>query len=64
MNIISCEGCGVVLDLGRINAPNMEDKDGNINNETASWRNSNYEPKIACPVCKTKIFYIDGNKAY
>jgi hypothetical protein len=64
MNFISCEDCGVILDLGRIEVPSMEGKNGEINDKTAGWRGRSYEPKITCPVCKAEIFYADGDKVY
>ena len=37
MNLISCENCGVVLDLSRIEKPDIEDEDGGVNRDVAAW---------------------------
>jgi len=65
MNIISCGNCGTVIDLSRIEEPNIENNDGDIILEQASWNgcSDGYKPAIKCPSCKTKIYYHNGDKA-
>ena len=51
MNLKSCERCGVVLDLSKMNFATTIDK------ETRSeWMGSNnFSPILPCPVCKADI---------
>jgi len=63
MNLISCENCGVVLDLSRIEKPDIVDEDGNINTEIAAWVARDYVPTIVCPCCRDRILYFNGRRA-
>ena len=55
MNLISCENCGVVLDLSRIEMPEIEDEDWVVNRD--------YVPTIMCPCCQSRILYSNGRMA-
>jgi len=63
MNLISCENCGVVLDLSRIEMPDIEDEDRNVNTEIAAWVDRDYVPTIVCPCCKGRILYSNRRRA-
>jgi len=58
MKLISCQYCGSVLDLNRIDRPSK--------NEYRPIRYKNRDNKddeiIFCPVCKNKIFYSSGDR--
>jgi hypothetical protein len=73
MNLISCEGCGTVININRIKEPDIYEGQngdtsnrcdpGDINLNHASWNNDSekYEPTIKCPSCKNRIFYKSGD---
>ena len=63
MNLISCENCGVVLDLSRIEMPEIEDEDWVVNRDVAAWVNRDYVPTIMCPCCQSRILYSNGRMA-
>ena len=60
MNIISCEGCGVILDgnvLPFAESHAMYKEDGSINQDLFEWSyaEDDYVPKCNCPVCNGVI---------
>jgi ribosomal protein S27E len=58
MNLISCEGCGVVLDANSLRfAKDISDGDYGINFAVAKWCpvRRDYFAKIKCPVCQHEI---------
>lgn len=55
MEIKSCDNCGVLLDVKKLNFPNIYDKEGNIDNKKAEWDGAGFVPFVYCPVCKSKI---------
>lgn len=55
MNLISCDGCAVVLDLDKINFPDIELENGDIDTTKAVWVDRTYKPFVNCPVCKGQI---------
>jgi hypothetical protein len=57
MNLISCDNCGVVLDVDKIEQLPMHDDEGNFIKENIAIENLKYFPAIMCPICKNK--YID-----
>ena len=64
MNLISCPGCGVVLNLQEIEVLDIRDEEGTIIEERAIWHNSGFVPAILCPailcpVCAHKIAISD-----
>jgi len=63
MNLISCENCGVVLDLSRIEKPDIEDEDGGVNRDVAAWVCGDFVPTIVCPCCQGSILYSNGRRA-
>lgn len=61
MKIISCENCGGVIDIDRIDEPIIYNDDGTINEERAIYIKRDFHPAIICPLCKSKIAYDSGN---
>jgi len=59
MNLISCSGCGTVLDLSKIGTPEIYNEDGTINTTIATWSDREYVPTILCPVCNCRIAIVD-----
>ena len=58
MKLISCETCGIVLDLDKVEFPeNYWDEDGSIDTNKAIWdsRTMSHVPFIRCPVCQSEI---------
>ena len=56
MNLISCGGCGVVLDKDKLGFPkDIRDEDGAIIDGTAEYDGDEYVAVVPCPVCKTNI---------
>jgi hypothetical protein len=60
MNLISCDGCGVVLDKDKLSfqrADELFDEDGVVNENIAGWSSASddYVPKVQCPVCQADI---------
>lgn len=61
MNLISCNGCGVVLDKNKLEFPSEDevyDYGGSINLSVAGYCHDQkgYFTKIQCPVCEEDIF--------
>lgn len=60
MNLISCEGCGVVLNKDHITFPplHVDDDDYYTLHPTAEWSNreNEYITAIPCPACGSHIF--------
>lgn len=62
MKLISCEACGTVLDLDRIEEPKaIEYLDTEKLSEHCVWESGGYVPAIKCPVCENKISYYTGD---
>jgi len=55
MILISCNGCGLVLDQGKLIIPTLENEDGSINLDVAEWDGDRYVPTHNCPVCSNRI---------
>ena len=52
MNLLSCDGCGVVLDVDKIGIPDIHNEDDiGYNIEVAMRVEDRYVPGIKCPVC-------------
>lgn len=51
MNLISCGGCGVVLDLNKLKVEDPNNEDGTVDTDKAVWDGETWVPKAACPVC-------------
>ena len=64
MRLKSCDNCGIVLDISKIEIPNkdkMYDENAETNYEFANWSSSKQciVPMIRCPVCKSEILIED-----
>ena len=60
MNLISCQGCGVVLDKEALSLHDEADlwnDDGSVNSDRAEWDDAREEfrPFVHCPCCREKI---------
>lgn len=56
MNLISCEGCGVVMDKDKLHfATSMYGEDG-IDHTVAAWNGREFSAFVPCPVCGDSIF--------
>lgn len=59
MKLISCDGCGVVLDQDKLLfADDMYDEDGCINEAVADYRQETgrYELYVSCAFCLKPVF--------
>lgn len=57
MNLISCDGCGIVFDKDKINFPNIYSDDSwEVIRQKAIWTNNQWIAMTKCPVCKAPIF--------
>lgn len=58
MNLLSCDGCGIVMDLDKIPIPDIHNEDDvGYNTEVAMYTGERYVPGIKCPVCQTRTAY-------
>lgn len=56
MNLTSCDNCGVVLDLNKLDFPvDIYDDNGTVNEEFAEWAGYEFAPKTKCPICGESI---------
>lgn len=56
MNLISCDGCGVVFDANKLNFPeNIYNKDNSINDDLAWWNGSDFVPMVRCQFCNEPL---------
>lgn len=60
MRLVSCDSCGVFLDVGKLHFPpvsKMFGDDGCIDEALACYVQeiSDYRPKVDCPVCRACI---------
>lgn len=55
VHLISCDECGVVLDLDKLTVPNIFLEDGCIDTNVAMWDGEHHAPTVQCPVCNSKI---------
>jgi primosomal protein N' len=60
MRLISCENCGIVIDIDRIKEPLIYNEDGTVDISKCRWDGVNHIPTIECPCCKKNISYSDG----
>ena len=58
MKLISCDGCGVVIDREKLEFPDIFDGDGNIDDDKAACLDDEYFPKTNCPVCGEEIIKV------
>jgi len=59
MNLVSCNGCGVVLDTDKMPLPlDIYDEDGNIDDSKAAYNHKieEYARYSPCPCCERKVF--------
>jgi len=61
MHFISCECCGVVIDLSRIPQPRIYSDEGSVRPSKAAWDGDEYRATILCPLCQRRIFYHNGD---
>ena len=54
MKLKSCDNCGVVLDLDKIEIPSIYDPSGLVNSN-AVWDGDKFLPTFDCPVCQEKV---------
>ena len=58
MNLTSCDSCGIVLDLDKIDIHSPEecfDKDDVIIDSRVIWESDSCFVAIPCPCCKEKV---------
>ena len=56
MNLISCNGCGVVLDKNRLHFMDTDYIDENGDNDSNRiWDGGDFVSTIPCPVCKEPV---------
>ena len=60
MNLVSCEGCGVVLDKDNLSFPAgkelyCEGIDDTFDSSKVVWEDGAYYTIIPCPVCQSPI---------
>ena len=53
MNLISCNNCGVVLDLSNMDFITILTEEDN--NTDIEWNGDCYHPVLPCPVCKSDV---------
>lgn len=51
MNLITCEGCGIVLNKDVLDFPHIYDENYGICFDKAEWNGNEWVAKIRCPVC-------------
>jgi len=58
MNLISCKGCGIVLDKDVLCFYIRESEHGSIDKRTAGYSQvlGEWAAKVACPACQEDIF--------
>lgn len=60
MKLISCDGCGVVLDADKLWFPReLYKEDGTIDATKAEWGGNEWVAKVQCPVCQGTILESD-----
>jgi len=55
MNLISCDGCGVVLNKDVLEFPIILDESGEVISENCLWSGDKFVPFVRCPVCSNII---------
>jgi len=55
MRLISCSGCGSVIDEDRDIWPPAEDNSGDVIAENVEWDGDSHRPAIDCQICGTRI---------
>lgn len=58
MKLISCDGCGTVIDQDKLNFPAedyLKDSDGTFDLDRCAWNGSKYVPMVKCRVCSGLI---------
>lgn len=53
MNLVSCEYCGVVVDIDRLDFPDINEGTDSLVDDKAAWDGEKYVSSLPCPVCKT-----------
>lgn len=59
MNLLSCDGCGIVMDMNKIAIPDIQNEDDVGYNMEVAMRTDEdrYVPGIKCPVCGTRTAF-------
>lgn len=61
MKLISCNGCGAVLDKDKLHFPiEIYGEDDCIDETAAAWDGDTYVPFTKCPVCDERILESQG----
>lgn len=61
MNLISCDNCGVVLDVNKLDFPDdLILEPGITDMSKAIWIGDKYVSYINCPVCRSSICIDDS----
>lgn len=58
MNLISCEGCGIVLDKDQLSFPfGLYKDDGELDDDKAEWDSGErkFVAIVKCPVCQENV---------
>lgn len=56
MDLISCDGCGVVLDKHKLKFPKgIEYVEGSVDMAKCAWNGNDYVPFVNCSICCKKV---------
>jgi len=55
MDLLYCDGCGVVLCKWALMFPDIYDDDGEVINDNCIWNGEEYIAIVSCPVCAATI---------
>lgn len=58
MNLVSCDGCGLVYDTNKLYLAKEKEsylEDGSLDYEKFAWNGDEYVPYFNCPVCHTDV---------
>lgn len=70
MKLISCQCCGVVIDMDRLSGDipkagehriEETEEDVKYNRENYHWDGDDFSPSMKCPNCEMKISAVDGD---
>lgn len=59
MKLISCDKCGVVLDMDKLIFPDIRDEEGEFIEENSVWDGDCFRTVTPCPVCSGPILEED-----
>lgn len=55
MNLVSCDGCGIVLDKDKLKFPTEDELYDEDSYMKGIWHNHRFVPFVPCPVCNEPI---------